>query len=354
MKSLEINIRNYEAFLLDDIEGSLNAQQKDALYKFLSENNINSFETNFEDLKLTPPNVSYQEKESLKLKNIDLNNYEYFFISFWENELDKNQAKLVLEFLKQHPETEKIFYQFKKAKLSSPYHVYSEKDKLHKIAEANRKIIPLWLYWAAAASIGLFVFFSFNKYLNSEQLYVQNELSIKKTEITNNDNQNTHQNTDFDRNENKHSESPKASTISFQYENKITQSLKVEKEPAIDPIGESSKKKEFEIIQSQKINAIEFDKVIAAIEPKINNEIVLVENVNPINQKITPTLQSYLWNEIKTPIKSSIEKQLDFALNVTETIKSQEILTIKQEENRQKFSFQIGGISIYSSKNLKN
>lgn len=353
MKSPEINTSNYEAFLLDDIEGNLNAQQKEALNKFLSENNINSFEPNFEDLKLTPPNISYLEKESLKLENIDINNYEYFFISYWENELNESQTKkLVLEFLKHHPETEKIFYQFKKAKLSSQHHVYSEKDKLHKIAETDNKIIPIWLYWAAAASIGLFVFFSFNKYLNSEQLYVQNELSIKKVEITNVANQNTFQNINFHTSNNSISENSKVSSITF--EHKITQSLKVEKEPAIDSMVDPSKKKEFEIIQSQKINAIEFDKVIAAIEPKINNEIAPVENVNPINPKITPTLQAYLWNEIKNPIKSALEKQLYFALNVTETIKSQEILTIKQEENRQKFSFQIGGISIYSNKNRKN
>lgn len=112
-----ITRNNYEAYMLDWMEGNLTEQQIAALLRFLDEN---------PDLDATLPeflslddqaHLSDQERSSLFFDSIHEGNKDHFFTAYVEGELTKVQLDQLEMFLIDHPNFQKELDRFKLAVL---------------------------------------------------------------------------------------------------------------------------------------------------------------------------------------------------------------------------------------------
>ena len=247
---MNINKNNYEAFFLDYHEGNLSPQQVADLLLFVEQHPElkEEFEC-FENVTLDDlSNVSFEGKSSLK-KEITLDNREEYFIRNVENTLTSAEKNLLDTFIKQHPQFLTELELFKKTKVFADASVvFENKEALKKtvvttedlliasveglltkqehvflnqqlsvdaemqnnyslykqtklVADASivyenkeelkrkeRKIVPLFYYVAAAASIALLIglFFIFNGNKNNEQNFADKTNGEKIPPIENN------------------------------------------------------------------------------------------------------------------------------------------------------------------------
>ncbi len=122
---MKINRNNYEEFILDYYDGSLNPNQVSELFLFLKENpDIKEEFDSFENLSIVfDENIVFENKESLKKKDIipigtiDSSNYENYFVAELENDLTEKEANDVHEFLKLNPHLAETYHLLKLTKL---------------------------------------------------------------------------------------------------------------------------------------------------------------------------------------------------------------------------------------------
>ncbi|RLD45852.1 MAG: hypothetical protein DRI86_04850 [Bacteroidetes bacterium] len=115
-----INIQNYEEFLIDFIDGTLNEEEHAAVVMFLENNPDIAEEFNgIADFNLDFCNIELPNKESLKKSfDINLDNYEHYFIAAAEGDLNSDELIQLEEFIEQNPNLEKEYEVFQKLKLS--------------------------------------------------------------------------------------------------------------------------------------------------------------------------------------------------------------------------------------------
>lgn len=114
---MNINHDNYEALLLDYIEGRLNASTAWALRKFIEQHPyLGSWEELTADLPvLTEDKIGFPEKASLLMpeivpcKGIDEKNFEDFFIAWHEETLNAEEKAALEQFLSLNPSLETEF-----------------------------------------------------------------------------------------------------------------------------------------------------------------------------------------------------------------------------------------------------
>ncbi len=139
---MNINNDNYEIYILDYHEGTLNQSEKEALLAFLEENP--AAKTAFNQFKIITLKedeaVKYDFKESLKKPAlsasipVNLSNYNEFFIADLEGDLNSSQKKQLQSFLMQHPHLENDYRLFQISKFSADSTiVFENKKKLKKI-----------------------------------------------------------------------------------------------------------------------------------------------------------------------------------------------------------------------------
>lgn len=111
---MNINLDNYEALLLDYIEGRLNASTTWALRKFIEQHpSLGSWEELTADLPvLSEDKFGFPEKASLLMpeivpcKGIDEKNFEEFFIAWHEDSLNDEEKAALEQFLSLNPSLE--------------------------------------------------------------------------------------------------------------------------------------------------------------------------------------------------------------------------------------------------------
>ncbi len=105
---MHINRENYEAWLLDMIEGELSAEQEEEVRQFLAENPDLETGTDLLDMTLIPPEISFPLKEDVKKgagsNEINKGNYEQFCIARIEGDLSASAEKTLDDFLSDNPE----------------------------------------------------------------------------------------------------------------------------------------------------------------------------------------------------------------------------------------------------------
>lgn len=162
---MSINLNNYEVYLIDYLDGNLSVEVEKELMLFLEKHpDIKSEFENFEEITISDEDFVFGDKESLKrkniatTKNINENNYEEFFVAYYENDLSESSIAEVLNFVEQNSELEKEFLLHKSLQLESEEIVFQDKDKLQK-----RRTIAVWQYQVltTAASIAILVSFFF-------------------------------------------------------------------------------------------------------------------------------------------------------------------------------------------------
>jgi hypothetical protein len=117
---MKIDINNYEAFLLDYIEGNLSAEMTAELMLFLQQNpEIESGIEDFKIVSLEKEEAKFDAKRDLKRKEFVVNDdvIEGLIISCINGDLSKAEEKKLMEIVNGNPDYSKLFSQYKKTKL---------------------------------------------------------------------------------------------------------------------------------------------------------------------------------------------------------------------------------------------
>lgn len=177
----ELNKNTVEAWLLDFVEGNLNATQQAQLEAFLAKNPEYAEMLNeYEEVTLTPEPVTYKNKENLKHESTEHENtFDIKCIEYHEGLMNKVQrTKFEAEIAndKQKLHTSLLY---SKAKLVPDYSIqFYNKNALKKNVITKRIILNL--SYAAAASIvlaaGVFMFEHYNTLQNNTTIaFVTND-----------------------------------------------------------------------------------------------------------------------------------------------------------------------------------
>lgn len=176
-----ITKNNYEAYLLDYLEGNLSPELSAELMLFF-ENNPEFKEDleAFESITLIPSTEELVTKEDLKIteNKIGLVNYEDAIISEIEGENTVEQSAALQAFLRKHPEKEKELTAYRNTKLKALPIIYKDKSAL---MQKESKVIPLYWWYASAAAVILALFLLNGINWNEEETQ---PIIADKTELT--------------------------------------------------------------------------------------------------------------------------------------------------------------------------
>lgn len=153
-----ITKNNYEAFLLDYVEGNLSPEHTAELMLFFENNpELKEDLEEFDLLTLDVPETSLENKEALKIDEdiITALTFDDFAIAEIEGLNSDKKSAAFAAFLKQNPTQQKEFEIYQKTKLTAPVVVFEDKPALKR----EQKVIPLywWVTSAAAVILALFL-----------------------------------------------------------------------------------------------------------------------------------------------------------------------------------------------------
>lgn len=191
---MNITLENYEAFLLDFYEGSLAPSEVAELQDFLIRHPELKVNEGFDLVYLpNPETVLYPQKNQLQFDNITTTNYEYFFIAFWEKQLNKEDESKVVSWVSNNPKYLPSFRAYEKCQLKADYRiVHPNKKLLYK----DVKLIQTWMFkiGITASISGVILFLSVLFTSDTTSLtpkYTQHKLEVKKSPLVTVENQNT-------------------------------------------------------------------------------------------------------------------------------------------------------------------
>jgi hypothetical protein len=178
-----INTHNYEAYLLDYLEGNLNQEDIKALMLFLDKNPDLKLEV--QDMELsTLPKENIQlplNPETLK-KTINKDTVEEYIILSIEGQLTEEDQAELDEFIANQPDLKALYKRYKKSKLPIKAIAYPNKERLKK----RTPIIFLYpaLGAVAAAIILLLLFYSTNEPNNKAEKASKTLFTLKNISKT--------------------------------------------------------------------------------------------------------------------------------------------------------------------------
>ncbi|NLU94244.1 anti-sigma factor family protein [Chitinophaga sp. Ak27] len=154
--SNEINISNYESFLLSYIDGELNEAEQAALELFLQEHPQFRQELELlEGTRLVPDEaISFSNKSALYRTGVPaLPDIEELMLGYIDGELTAEEEKALQEYLEQHPAARKELALLQATKLTPDTGlVFTDKTSLYR--SSGHKTAPIYrrLGWVAAAA----------------------------------------------------------------------------------------------------------------------------------------------------------------------------------------------------------
>lgn len=153
-----ITRNNYEAYLLDYVEGNLSPELIAELMLFLENNpDLKEDLDEFEIHELVPLQVAEIDKASLKREEgfITTINCEEYIIQEIEGENSYEVSKELHSFLENNPEKQADFIDYKKTKLIAPLVIFDNKKSLKR---KEGKVIPLYWWYSSAAAVIIVLF----------------------------------------------------------------------------------------------------------------------------------------------------------------------------------------------------
>lgn len=179
---MEININNYEVYVIDFFDGMLNEIDSANLLIFLDQNPVLKveFEILINSSKLIPSeHIIFDSSLLLKPTNINVNNYDKKLIALIENDLSQSEKDVLLSEINIYPELKKAYELFLKTKLVLDSKIlFKNKESLIK---TPFRIIPLYTKISAIAAIFIaviIVFYFANNFYSKNQL-ANNETIVK-------------------------------------------------------------------------------------------------------------------------------------------------------------------------------
>ena len=166
--SFMITRNNYEEFFLLYVDGELSTAESQAVEEFVAQNpDLKEELETLLQCKITPDEAPVFAGKDQLLKHlrpaaasdpagvIDLHNYESFFLSYIDGELDGHTRQAVADFARRHPEKGIALQQLQRT-VSTPdlSIVFPDKEILYK-EEEKRKIA--WLPVVRIAAAALFI-----------------------------------------------------------------------------------------------------------------------------------------------------------------------------------------------------
>lgn len=152
-----INRNNYESYLIDLMEGNLDAPTTKEIKTFLEENpDIKEEFEQLDNISIEPGEIRYIDKQILKKEpvketgNISENNYEEMFVAYFEGDLTPAEKEDVKHFIDLNPSLKNDFNLFGELFLSSDESVlFPDKESLYH----KKRIVPLFWITSVAATL---------------------------------------------------------------------------------------------------------------------------------------------------------------------------------------------------------
>lgn len=119
---MKIDIKNYELYVIDYLDGNLDSDLNAQFESFLNLNpEIKNDILDLKSFSLEPnQNLNFKNKNILKkeeiqsLQFINEKNYNEYFIAFYEGDLNDSEIKIVMDFIELNPQTKADFDLFSK------------------------------------------------------------------------------------------------------------------------------------------------------------------------------------------------------------------------------------------------
>ncbi len=153
--AIDINISNYEGFLLSYIDGELTEGEMSALEVFLDQHPAIRQELDLlESTRLLPEeDVVFDNKQALYKSGTVATTMEELMLSYVDGELDSNQQQELATYLDQRPSAQKDLNLLLASRLdSSEQIIFPDKSSLYKHSRKPvYRIAAVW--WGAAAAV---------------------------------------------------------------------------------------------------------------------------------------------------------------------------------------------------------
>ncbi|ACU58408.1 anti-sigma factor [Chitinophaga pinensis] len=153
--AVNINISNYEEFLLSAIDGELTGEERAALQIFMDLHpEIRKELALLESTKLQPDtSLQFDTRDMLYRKSdvLSATNYERFLLDYVDNELSASEKTQLETLISQHPHIQKELQLLQASRLTPDLSVTFE-NKASLYRKEQTRVRPLW-WWSAAAAV---------------------------------------------------------------------------------------------------------------------------------------------------------------------------------------------------------
>ena len=195
---MDINRNNYEAWLLDLMEGSLSADEVQGVRDFLLLNpDCDSGLDELDPWMLDVEEISFSGKEGLRKvlpdhsSKFSETDFDLFSIAMLEGDLSESQEQEYFQELKGDEDKLREWIQWKKLKLEAKTILFDRKDILKKRTAPRSRVIWISIASAAAALLLFFSLLDFEQGLNPKtqippeaEAYIESPEEMEATEAT--------------------------------------------------------------------------------------------------------------------------------------------------------------------------
>lgn len=184
---MKIDLNNYEVWMVDYLDGNLDAQRSKEMEAFLLKHphiaeeieDLNYLELQKEtNIHLAETFLGSLKKEEITADGaLNEDNYLENFIAYHEGDLKENSKSNVHRFLSKNEFLRTEFNAFKSIKLETNLNIsYPNKSELLK---KERKIVPLWMWSGVAAAIIIIGFWLGNLSNTQRPFYAPSKIDSK-------------------------------------------------------------------------------------------------------------------------------------------------------------------------------
>jgi len=178
---MKISRHNYEAFLLDQLEGRLSVEDQHMLQEFLLLNPDCSGElSELEPWILEPEKIHFQNSKLLRKEipsyatSLENHNFDLFSIARMEGDLNSDQIMAHQTMVEADDRSAQKWMEWQRAILVPEPLVFEGKDQLRRRNASRPRVIILGVISAAAAVAMLFVLFRTAPDLPQQEIAIQN------------------------------------------------------------------------------------------------------------------------------------------------------------------------------------